>query len=117
MKRAWSLGTIGEYNTPGSRATFTFTGTSVSWIGCRKFTTGIADVYLDGMFVAEIDTFEPSPIESYQHVIFTASGLAAGTHTLAIQATGRQNPAASNNWVVLDPFDVPPSVSPPLNSL
>ncbi len=108
LNRAWSLGTIAESNTPGSRATFTFTGTSVSWIGCRKFTTGIADVYLDGMFVAEVDTFEPSPIESYQHVIFTASSLAAGTHTLTIEATGRQNPAASNNWIVVDAFDVRP---------
>jgi hypothetical protein len=108
LNRAWSMGTIAESNTPGARATFTFTGTSVSWIGCRKFTTGIANVYLDGMFVTQIDTFEPAPIEAYQHIIFTASGLAAGTHTLTIEATGQQNPAASNNWVVVDAFDVRP---------
>src|SRR5712692_6646903 len=108
LNRAWSMGTIAESNVPGARATFTFTGTSVSWIGCRKFTTGIANVYLDGIFVTEIDTFEPAPIEAYQHIIFTASGLAVGTHTLTIEATGRQNPAASNNWVVVDAFDVRP---------
>src|SRR5437660_7509940 len=74
LNRAWSMGTIAEANASGARATFTFTGTSVSWIGCRKFTTGIANVYLDGVFVAEIDTFA-SPTEDYQHTIYKATGL------------------------------------------
>ena len=107
LNRAWSLGTIAESNSAGATATFTFTGTSVSWIGCRKFTTGIANVYLDGVFVAEIDTFA-SPTEGYQDTIYKATGLASGSHTLTIEATGRQNPAASNNYVVVDAFDVRP---------
>ncbi len=107
LNRAWSMGTIAEANVFGAQATFTFTGTSVSWIGCRKFTTGIADVYLDGVFVAEIDTFA-YPTEGYQHTIFKATGLASGSHTLTIEATGRQNPAASNNYIVVDAFDVRP---------
>jgi len=107
LNRAWSMGTIAEANASGARATFTFTGTSVSWIGCRKFTTGIANVYLDGVFVAEIDTFA-SPTEDYQHTIYKATGLASGSHTLTIEATGRQNPAASNNYIVIDAFDVRP---------
>jgi hypothetical protein len=92
----------------GSQATFTFTGTSVSWISCRKATTGIGRVYLDGVFVAEIDTFEPFPIEGYQNTMFRADGLTNGTHTLTIEATGRQNPAASSAYVVVDAFDVRP---------
>src|SRR5256885_629064 len=91
-----------------SRASFTFTGTSVSWLGCAKATTGIARVYLDGVFVREVDTYHPWPTEDYQHVLFRASGLAPGTHTLAIEATGRQNPAASSAYVVVDAFDVQP---------
>jgi hypothetical protein len=107
--RSWSEGTISESNVSGARATFTFTGTSVSWIGCRKFSTGIANVYLDGVFVTEIDTFKPAPIEGYQNTIFTASGLAPGTHTLTIEATGRMNPSSGCcGWIVLDAFDVRP---------
>ncbi len=102
------MGTIAESNSAGSTATFTFTGTSVSWIGCRKLSTGIADVYLDGVFVTEIDTFEPPPIEGYQDTIFKATGLANGTHTLTIVVTGRQNPAATNGFIVVDAFDVRP---------
>lgn len=108
LNRSWSEGTISESNVPGAQAAFTFTGTSVSWIGCRKFTTGIAEVYLDGVFMREIDTFAPAPQEGYQDTIFTASGLAPGTHTLTIVSTGRKNPAASNGFVVVDAFDVRP---------
>jgi hypothetical protein len=108
LNRTWSEGTVATSNVAGSQATFTFTGTSVSWIGCRKASTGIGRVYLDGVFVAEIDTFEPFPIEGYQNTLFRADGLANGTHTLTIEATGRQNPAAGSAYVVVDAFDVRP---------
>src|SRR5437899_609109 len=108
LNRAWSLGTAAETGVAGASVTFTFTGTEVSWIGCRKLSTGIADVYLDGVFQTEIDTFQAPPIEGYQHTMFTASGLANGTHTLTIVVTGRTNPAEVNNHIVIDAFDVRP---------
>jgi hypothetical protein len=108
LNKSWSEGTVSSSDAAGARATFTFTGTSVTWIGCRKLTTGIARVYVDGNFVREIDTYEPPPIEGYQTPVFTASGLAPGTHTLTIEATGRRNPAASSAYVVVDAFDVRP---------
>jgi hypothetical protein len=108
LNRPWSEGTVSSSDTAGARTTFTFTGTSVTWIGCRKLTTGIARVYVDGTFVREIDTYEPAPIEGYQTPVFTASGLAPGTHTLTIEATGRRNPSASSSHVVIDAFDVRP---------
>jgi hypothetical protein len=107
QNHAWSQGSTAVSATAGSQATFTFTGTSVSWIGLRKSNTGIAKVYLDGAFVAEIDTFA-SPQVGYQDTIFTARGLASGSHRLTIEATGRQNPAANNGYIVVDAFDVRP---------
>jgi hypothetical protein len=106
LNRTWSLGTASESMSPGAQATITFTGTSVSWIGCRKGTTGIARVYLDGAFVTEIDTYRAT--EGLQDTVFKAAGLAPGTHTLTVEATGLKNPAASNAWVVVDAFDVRP---------
>ena len=108
LNRSWSEGTVAASDAAGARAMFTFTGTSVTWIGCRKLTTGIARVYVDGTFVREIDTYEPPPIEGYQLPVFTASGLAPGTHTLTIEATGRRNPSASSSYVVIDAIDVRP---------
>jgi hypothetical protein len=108
LNKSWSEGTVAASNAAGARATFAFTGTSVTWIGCRKLTTGIARVYIDGTFVREIDTYQPPPIEGYQTPVFTASGLAPGTHTLTIEATGRSNPSASSSYVVIDAIDVRP---------
>lgn len=106
--RPWSEGSAATSFEAGAQAMFTFTGTSVSWIGCAKATTGIARVYVDGVFMEEIDTFFPPPIEGYQRTMFRASGLAPGTHTLTIEATGRKNPQASSAYVVVDAFDVQP---------
>jgi hypothetical protein len=104
--KTWSEGTAAASDAPGARATFVFTGTAVSWIGCRKHTTGIARVYLDGAFVSEIDTY--SPTEGYQDTVLRLTGLAPGRHALAVEATGRKNPAAVSAYVVVDAFDVRP---------
>jgi hypothetical protein len=106
LNRTWSLGTASESGAAGDQASFSFTGTAVSWIGCRKMTTGIARVYVDGAFVAELDTYRPT--EGLQDTVFAASGLAPGNHTITIEATGRKNPASSGFWVVIDAFDVRP---------
>src|SRR5439155_9521485 len=74
----------------GATATFTFTGTEVSWIGCPCELCGIAKVRGDGALVAMVDNFAATrPAAS--GVIFTASGLAAGSHTLVIEVTGTAN--------------------------
>src|SRR5882672_474703 len=100
-----SGGSAAISNTAGDQATFTFSGTSVSWIGGRSFETGIARVFLDGSFVREIDTY--SPTEEVQVPMFTVVGLANASHTLTIEVTGRQNAAASLAYIYVDAFDVP----------
>jgi hypothetical protein len=107
LNRTWSEGTASVSGTAGARASFTFSGTEVRWVGFRAARTGIANVYLDGVWVAEVDTYAAGA-EGYQATAYTLSGLAPGAHTLAIEATGRRNPAATNNYVVVDAFDVVP---------
>jgi hypothetical protein len=85
----------------GARATFSFTGTSVSWIGCEKSSIGRARIYLDGAFVKEVNMKRPDPIEGYQRTIFRADGLTNGPHTLTVEAAG-------GGFVVVDAFDVHP---------
>jgi len=107
---AWTQGTIAASNTssPGSRATFTFIGTSVSWISRRSPGDAIARVYLDGAFVTDVDNYAPTL--GLQDTVFAASGLAYGSHTLTIEVTGRANPAVTlaYPWVIVDAFDVRP---------
>jgi hypothetical protein len=104
--RPWSKGTATVSGTAGAQATLSFTGTSVSWIGFRAPRTGIARVYLDGAFVAEVDTYGTS--EGFQNPLFTIAGLANTAHRLTIEVTGRKNAASTNNYVVVDAFNVRP---------
>jgi hypothetical protein len=103
--KAYSEGASAESNTFGAQATITFTGTGISWIGARGPQCGIARIFLDGAFVADFDTY--SQTEGPQHTDFTASGLAAGTHTLTIQVIGK-NPISTNAWILIDAYDVTP---------
>jgi hypothetical protein len=103
--KAYAEGLAAESNVTGAQASFTFTGTGVRWVGARGPQTGIARVFLDGVAVGDIDCF--SVTEGPQHTLFSATGLARGTHTLAIQVLGR-NPLATNAWVLVDAFDVVP---------
>ena len=100
-----SGGTAAVTNAAGAQAMFTFTGTSVSWIGGRSIQTGIAQVFLDGTMVSQIDTF--SKTAEVQVPMFTATGLANSSHTLMIQATGQKNAAATLPFIIVDAFDVP----------
>ena len=47
-ERPWSGGTAALSNAALSRATLTFSGTGVSWLGLRGPQAGVAKVYLDG---------------------------------------------------------------------
>jgi hypothetical protein len=108
--RDWSGRTASFNRASGARATFTFTGKSVSWISFRAPWAGIARVFVDGTFAQEIDLY--SPTEQTEAKVFERNGLPAGTHTLSVEATGGKNPAAADNAVVVDAFEVSPSLPP-----
>ena len=101
----WSGGTAAVSTAPGAQAALTFTGSSVSWIGGRTPQTGIARIFLDGVFVAEVDTY--SKTEEIRVPMFAATGLADASHTFTIEVTGRQNASATGALVIVDAFDVP----------
>jgi hypothetical protein len=100
--RNWSGLTAAVSATTGSQATFTFTGTSVSWITLRGPQTGIARVFLDGAFHAQVDTYARS---EFLARVFSATDLAPAQHTLTIEVAGK-NPRATGNLIVVDAFDV-----------
>jgi len=102
LNRTWSEGSISESSVDGAFVTFSFTGTSVSWIGCRKLSTGGANIFIDGNLVQHVETFEPAPIEAYQTTIFRIDGLSPGPHVLKIVVAG------SGPYTVIDAFDVRP---------
>jgi len=83
-----------------------FTGTAVQWIGPKNNNGGIADVYIDGTQVGTVDTYSAAG-KLFQQVLFSDTGLSAGSHTLQIVVSGQQNPASSADTVVVDAINVP----------
>ncbi len=100
----WSGGSARYSVDAGAHATFSFTGTGVSWIGYRGRYGGIVQVYLDGALAAELDTY--SATEEIAVPVYTRNGLASGSHSLRVELTGRRNPAAANSEIAVDAFDV-----------
>lgn len=100
--RVWSEGATATSNEPGATATFRFTGTSVSWIGCQKGSAGgVADVFIDDVFQSRVLLNQSYPIEGYQMTVFRKDGLPYGPHTLKIQVVN-----TDRSYVVVDAFDV-----------
>ncbi len=101
-----SGGTILMCMDANAKATLTFSGTGVSWIGYKDEWSGIANVYVDGVLKATIDTYA-SPAQA-QATQYSISNLPAATHTLTIQVTGTQNSASGGSWIWVDAFVVTP---------
>jgi len=101
-----SGGSAGLSMDANARATVTFTGTTVKWIGYRDQWSGKARVYVDGALDATIDTYA-SPSQA-QTVLYTATGLASGTHSLAIEVAGTHGAGSGGSWVWVDAFDITP---------
>jgi hypothetical protein len=101
----WSGETVAFSGTAGAGASFTFTGTAVRWIGQRAFNGGIARVLLDGVEVAQVDTFARIQ-EEFQAAMFSATGLTDASHTLRIEATGLKNALAQDAGIFVDAFDI-----------
>jgi len=75
----------------GSRATV------YSLVGSAR---GIADVYVDGQKVEELDTYYPSV--RYQHPIYDTGLLPEGIHQLRFVVTGRKSQSSTNYFVNFD---------------
>jgi len=126
----FSGGAIVASNVIASTAMFSFTGTAVSWIGVKCNVCGIAAVSIDGGAPVTVNTAGPgAPGGLTSEPVFSASGLAAASHTIFITVTGTSSSGGS--YVAVDAFDVtagsasspllpsvvlppPPVVMPPL---
>jgi hypothetical protein len=92
-------------NVATSTAMFSFTGTAVSWIGVKCNVCGIAAVSIDAGAPVTVNTAGPSaPGGLTSEPVFSASGLAAASHTIFITVTGTSR--SDGSYVAVDAFDV-----------
>ena len=90
--------------TAGAFAQFSFNGSGIAWIGPKGNDHGKADVFLDGVFQATIDLYDPNRID--QTNLYAVSNLSSGAHTLKITVRGDKNPNAVNQYVEVDALEV-----------
>ncbi|MFF1723690.1 hypothetical protein [Streptomyces sviceus] len=83
--------------TNGDTASLTFTGTGVSVIGEKNTDQGQVEIFIDGTSKGLVNT--SATTRQAQVVIYSTSGLSAGSHT--IQFVKR-----SGTWATLDGFEV-----------
>ncbi|GAE28418.1 beta galactosidase [Halalkalibacter wakoensis JCM 9140] len=83
---------------------FTFEGTGFRWIGYRGRTQGIADVFINGEHVAEVDTYDSEA--AFQQTLYEVSGLNKGEHTVTISVKGTSRPEAENQRIHVDGIEV-----------
>jgi len=83
---------------------FSFTGTGIEWFGNTGIRHGIANVYVDGMFVRTVDTW--NEVSRRQQRLFWLYGLAPGRHNVKIVNTGRRRPSSRGYFVDVDAFVV-----------
>ena len=106
---AWQSNTdTGRYDgtqtftkTAGDTASFTFTGTQVTYVYEAQANMGHAQVLIDGNAQTDLDEYSPVSLVQ-QKVSYT--GLTYGTHTITIKALGTKDPAATGSYVIVDAF-------------
>jgi hypothetical protein len=96
----YSGGGVRWSTTAGAAASFTFTGTSVAWIGPKGPTRGRALVLVDGRAVAQVSMW--SSTFTARAVLFKRSFKHGGRHTLTIRVLA----SPGHPYVAIDGFVV-----------
>jgi hypothetical protein len=99
-----SGGTAALATDASTRATVAFTGAGIRWIAYRDPWSGIANVYVDGVMTATVDTYVP--VEQAQTTAYDSGALTPGPHTLTIAVTGTHSAASAGSWIWVDAFDI-----------
>jgi uncharacterized protein YkwD len=96
-----SGGSYGRSYTSGASATIYFTGNRLDWIAMKGTTTGIADVYLDGVKKATINLASSTAV--YNVKVWSTGTLAYGAHTVKLV---RSSGSAAGRYLTLDAVDI-----------
>jgi Tfp pilus assembly protein PilV len=92
-------------NVAGNTASYTFTGTSITWVTKLFSNHGYADVYIDGNDVAHnINTYSASAV--YQYQAFTYVWPTSGSHTIKIVVDSGTPTGSQGTYSVVDAFIV-----------
>jgi uncharacterized protein (TIGR03437 family) len=90
-------------NAKGAMAAINFTGTGITWIGVKDPYSGIAWIFLDGVY-STVDTYSSATL--YQQPLLSAQNLAPGLHNLVIQVPHIRDANTQGSWIWVNAFDI-----------
>ncbi|PJJ71859.1 parallel beta helix pectate lyase-like protein [Diaminobutyricimonas aerilata] len=105
MSSASDSARASNYLNGAGSVSLTFRGQGIKWISRTTASSGINDVYIDGVLVERVDRYSPSNV--FKKVVFEKNDLSDGVHTIRIEWTGKRNPASTGGNVLVDAFEVP----------
>ena len=98
---------LGDYHgdahytsTVGQYVQYTFAGTGITWIGEMDNNKGNVDVYVDGTLQKTVNCYSTTEISQVR--LFSATNLAAGTHSIKLVMK-------SGSFMLLDAFAIVPA--------
>ncbi|TFY55706.1 hypothetical protein EVJ58_g8086, partial [Rhodofomes roseus] len=97
---AYVQNTLRSTSDPGASMTFSFTGTGIEWFGNQDARHGIAQVYIDGRKMQEVDAWSAKPIK--QQRIYWDFDLYPGRHTIKIVNIGQKSANATGTLIDID---------------
>ena len=103
-RKEYSNSCIISSDEPGSEASLRFAGNGVTWLGTQGPDRGIARVFIDGIFRAEVDQY--SEKRKILVELFSSGGLSSDFHEITITADGSRNERSSGTRIDIDAFDV-----------
>lgn len=95
-------GTYATSRLAGATMTFTFSGTSTSLVATRTPLGGYGTVQLDARTPVTVSFYRSST--AYKQVVWSATGLTSGTHTVRVRVLGTRPSASSSTYVYVDAF-------------
>ncbi len=108
-----SEGNTSWTSAPGDAAEYRFQGDGVTWVGKRCPSCGQADVYIDGMLDATVDTympddhsFRPDLQGGWQVPIYQRTWTESGQHTIRITIKPDKNMLSNDHTIYLDSLEV-----------
>jgi peptidoglycan hydrolase-like protein with peptidoglycan-binding domain len=106
---AWK-GSYGRSSSGGASVTITFNGTRLDWIATKGTTTGIADVYLDGVLKKTVNLASATAV--YQQRVWSTGTLNTGEHVVKIV---RNSSSAPGKYLTIDAVDIAGSIAETVN--
>ncbi|WP_071460853.1 S8 family serine peptidase [Bacillus massilinigeriensis] len=98
-----SGGSLSYTGKKGNAVQYDFTGESISVFAKKDKNSGLADIYIDGKKVKQVDLYSSST--KHQQKVYTASGLKSGKHTIKIVAAGKKNKSSKGTNISVDKLE------------